>query len=73
MKEISVNCTTGETLEILHEISQEDWDAQQAQILATQTAQEEALATTEALKQSARAKLIAGEPLTEQEAALLII
>ena len=73
MKEISVNCTTGETLEILHEVSQEDWDAQQAQILAIETAQAEALATREALKQSARAKLIAGQPLTEEEAAVLVI
>jgi hypothetical protein len=73
LKEISVNCTTGETLEILHEISQEVWDAQQAELLAIETAKEEALATTEALKQSAKAKLIAGQPLTEEEAAVLII
>jgi hypothetical protein len=73
LKEISVNCTTGETLEILHEISQEVWDAQQAELLAIETAKEEALATTEALKQSAKAKLIAGQPLTEEEAAVLVI
>ena len=66
-----VNCTTGET-QILpltaQEIAQRDQDA-----AAAQAEREEAEAATAALKASARAKLIAGTPLTEAEAALLVI
>lgn len=36
-------------------------------------ARENARAATEALKESAKAKLVAGEPLTEEEAAQLVI
>ncbi len=69
-----VNCTTGET-QILpltaQEIAQRDQDAAAAQ--AEREAREEAAAATAALKTSARAKLIAGEPLTEEEAAVLVV
>jgi hypothetical protein len=69
-----VNCTTGET-QILPlttaEIAQRDQDAAAAQ--AEREAREAADAATAALKTSARAKLIAGEPLTEEEAAVLVV
>jgi hypothetical protein len=69
-----VNCATGET-QILpltaQEIAQRDQDAAAAQ--AEREAREAADAATAALKTSARAKLIAGEPLTEEEAAVLVV
>lgn len=48
------------------EIDAKAWADQQA-------AEEAAVAERDALKASARAKLIAGQPLTEAEAALLVI
>ena len=69
-----VNCTTGET-QILPltaaEIAQRDQDA--AAAAAEREAREAAEAATAALKASAKAKLIAGEPLTEEEAAVLVV
>jgi hypothetical protein len=69
-----VNCTTGET-QILpltaQEIAQRDQDA--AAYATAQAEREEAAAATAALKASAKAKLIAGTPLTEEEAAVLVI
>jgi hypothetical protein len=69
-----VNCTTGET-QILPltaaEIAQRDQDA--AAYAIAQAEREEAAAATAALKASARAKLIAGTPLTEEEAAVLVV
>ena len=69
-----VNCTTGET-QILpltaQEIAQRDQDA--AAAAAEREAREAAEAATAALKASAKAKLIAGEPLTEEEAAVLVV
>ena len=53
------------------EIAQRDQDAAayaEAQLLRDQDA-----AAKEALKESARAKLVAGEPLTEDEAAVMVI
>lgn len=69
-----VNCETGEQELIpltAEELAQAETDriayeAQQAERLAA----EEALV---ALKTSARAKLVAGQPLTEEEAATLVI
>lgn len=53
------------------EIQQQELDAiAHATAKAEEEAQAEALA---ALKASARAKLIAGQPLTEEEAAVLVI
>jgi len=69
-----VNCATGET-QILPltaaEIAQRDQDA--AAAAAEREAREAAEAATAALKASAKAKLIAGEPLTEEEAAVLVV
>jgi hypothetical protein len=53
------------------EIAQREVDAAQAEVeRAERTTQAEALAT---LKASAKAKLVAGQPLTTEEAAVLVI
>ena len=69
-----VNCTTGEVTErplTAEEIAQREADAAAAVAAeAERVAAAEALAT---LKASARAKLVAGTPLTEEEAATLVI
>jgi hypothetical protein len=71
---IEVNCTTGieSIIELTDaEIAQREIDiAAYAVIEAERTAASEALA---ALKASAKAKLVAGTPLTEEEAATLVI
>lgn len=68
------NCETGETIEVPltpEEIVQREADMLEAQAIeAERLATEEALA---ALKASAKAKLIAGEPLTAEEADTLVI
>ena len=71
---IVVNCATGESKVIeltAAEIAQRDQDA--AAALEAQEAREEEAAAKAALKESAKAKLIAGEPLTAEEAAVLVI
>jgi hypothetical protein len=71
---VVVDCSTGETQIIpltAEEISQREADA--AAYATAQAEREEAKAATAALKASARAKLIAGTPLTEAEATVLVI
>jgi len=53
------------------EIAQRDQDA--AAAAEEQATREEEAAAKEALKVSAKAKLVAGEPLTAEEAAVLVI
>jgi hypothetical protein len=70
---IEVNCTTGETTErplTAEEIAQREVDAAAAEAdrLAAETEAQRILD----LKSSAHAKLVAGEPMTEEEAAVLI-
>jgi hypothetical protein len=71
---LEINCTTGEeTMRPLtaEEIAQRELDAAQAEVeKAERQAQAEALATRKA---SAKAKLVAGEPLTAEEADTLVI
>lgn len=71
---IEVNCETGEVVErplTAEEIAQREADAAAA---ATRKAEEDAAAEAlAALKASAKAKLVAGTPLTEEEAATLVI
>jgi len=71
---IIVNCETGEVSEVeltAEEIKQREADAiAYAKAKADEDAKAQALAT---LKASAKAKLIAGQPLTAQEADTLII
>lgn len=71
---LEMNCETGEQIE--REYTPEEYAQAEADALAyaeqkaAQQAEADALA---ALKASARAKLIAGEPLTEEEAATLVV
>jgi hypothetical protein len=69
-----INCTTGEVTErpfTAEEIAQHETDmAAYAADQAARAAAAEALAT---LKASAKAKLIAGTPLTEEEAATIVL
>lgn len=68
-----IDCTTGETVTRLMTTEEvASYQALQAEAEAERIAREEAKATQDALKESAKAKLIAGEPLTPEEAALLI-
>lgn len=68
-----INCETGESVTRLmtpEEVA--SYQLLQAESEANRVSQEEAKAAREALKASAIAKLTAGEPLTPEEAALLI-
>jgi hypothetical protein len=71
---VVVDCSTGET-QILpltaEEIAQREADAIAYE--AEQTARAEAQAALDALKASAKAKLVAGEPLTAEEADTLVL
>jgi len=69
-----VDCSTGEATEVpltAEELAQRETDrlAYEAQEAERKVAE----ADLKALKDSARAKLVAGEPLTEAEAATLVI
>lgn len=71
---IIVNCTTGEQQIVpltSAEIAQRDQDA--AAAADSQAEREAAAEALAALKESAKAKLVAGTPLTEEEAATLVI
>ena len=73
LTKIVVNCETGVTEEIeLTPAEIAEMEAAQAQALIEQDARETEAARIEALKTSAKAKLVAGEKLTADEAALLI-
>jgi hypothetical protein len=50
-----------------------EMDQRQAQAAEQELLREQDAAAKEALKESAKAKLVAGEPLTEDEAAVLVI
>lgn len=68
------NCETGETVE--REFTAEEYAQAEADALAFAQAEAERLAAEEALaalKASAKAKLIAGQPLTAEEADTLVI
>jgi hypothetical protein len=71
---IEVNCETGEVTNrplTAEEISQREADA--AAYAIEQAAKEAAAEALATLKASAKAKLIAGEPLTAEEADTLVI
>jgi hypothetical protein len=73
-KMVEVNCETGEVTErdlTAEEIAQREADA--AAFAAEQAEREDAAAVLAALKASAKSKLVAGQPLTEEEAATLVI
>ena len=71
---IEVNCTTGERTE--HLLTAEEIEQRELDAIAAATArqeQEDAAAALVALKASAKAKLIAGTPLTAEEADTLVL
>ena len=71
---IEINCTTG--VESIIELTDAEVEQIQADaiVYAEREAQKEAEAQALAnLKASAKAKLIAGEPLTEEEAATIVL
>jgi len=71
---IEVNCETGVVTErplTADEISQREADA--AAFAARKAEEDAAAEALAALKASAKAKLVAGTPLTEEEAATLVI
>jgi len=71
---IEINCETGEVTErplTAAEIAQREADA--AAYATAKAAEEAAAEALAALKASARAKLVAGTPLTEEEAATLVL
>ena len=71
---LEMNCETGEQTVI--ELTDEEIAQLEADRLASETKQAELAAAAEAtaaLKASAKAKLVAGQPLTEEEAATLVI
>ena len=54
----------------------DEWAARerlQSEFLEQEAKRESAIAGREALKESAKAKLVAGQPLTEEEASVLVI
>jgi hypothetical protein len=73
LTKIVVNCETGVTEEVeLTPAEIAEIEAAQAQAVIDQAAREAEAARIDALKVSARAKLVAGETLTADEAALII-
>jgi hypothetical protein len=71
---IIVNCETGVSAEV--PLTSEEIAQREADAVAFATAEAERVAAADALtalKASARAKLVAGTPLTEAEAATLVI
>jgi len=69
-----VDCSTGErTVVPLTDEEIAEREAMAAQAEADRLAQEQAEADRQALKDSAKAKLIAGEPLTAEEAAVIVL
>lgn len=73
LTKLLVDCTTGEEV-VVPLTGEELLDREQiaASLLSAQQEQEEAIAAREALKASAKAKLIAGQPLTAEEADVLV-
>ena len=73
-KVIEIDCSTGISTE--RDMTPAELEAQAAMVAqaeADRLAAEEAKAASDALKASARAKLVAGTPLTTEEAATLVI
>jgi hypothetical protein len=69
-----IDCSTGERKEIpLSKEEIAEREAMAAQAEAERLTQEQAEADRQALKDSAKAKLIAGEPLTAEEADVLVL
>ena len=73
-KVIEINCETGESVE--RDMTEAELAAQaamQAQAEEARAAEDAAKAELDALKASAKAKLVAGQPLTAEEADTLVL
>jgi predicted house-cleaning NTP pyrophosphatase (Maf/HAM1 superfamily) len=71
---VEINCETGVATVI--ELTDEEvtqLEADRAEALANKVAEQKAAQVLAATKDSAKAKLIAGEPLTEEEAATIVL
>ena len=71
---VIVDCATGESTTV--PLTAEELEQREADSVAYEAAEAERLAAEEALaalKASAKAKLVAGEALTEEEASVLVI
>jgi hypothetical protein len=69
-----MDCSTG--IETIIELTDEEiaqLELHRAQSLADQVAREEAAQALATIKESAKAKLVAGEPLTAEEAATIVL
>jgi hypothetical protein len=74
VKIVEVDCSTGvETVRDMTEDEIAQYAVLQVQAEEDRLAQEEAASALAALKASARAKLVAGQPLTEEEAEVLVL
>jgi len=74
MKKVIIDCTTGE--QTLIDLTAEEITQQEADAISFeeyQTNAENARTQEAELKASAKAKLIAGEPLTEEEADTIVL
>lgn len=74
LTKVVIDCETG--VQSVVELSAEEIAQREADAIAFTEAEAERTAAAEALealKESARAKLIAGEPLTEEEAATIVL
>jgi hypothetical protein len=73
-KVIEIDCSTGESIE--RDMTPAELEAQaamQAQAEENRAAEDAAKAALDALKASAKAKLVAGQPLTAEEADTLVL
>jgi hypothetical protein len=71
---IEINCETGvESIIELTDAEVAEMAAQAAIAEEQKAAEEAAAAALAALKASARAKLVAGQPMTEEEAATIVL
>lgn len=71
---LEVNCETGETVERAFTPEEKArYEAGRLAALAEKEARQAEEARILALRESAKAKLIAGEPLTEEEAELIVL
>lgn len=71
---VIVDCSTGESIVV--PLTDEELAQREADRLAYEAEEAERLAAEEALaalKASAKAKLVSGQPLTEEEASVLVI
>jgi len=71
---IEINCTTGvESIIELTDAEVAEMEADAAAAEADRIAREAAATALAALKASARAKLVSGQPMTEEEAATIVL